>query len=32
MLDGQVDLMLRHRWYARQQELLGPVFRRVIYL
>ena len=29
MLDGQVDLMLRHRWYAQQQELLGPVFRRV---
>ena len=32
MLDGQVDLFSRHRWYAQQQELLGPVFRRVIYL
>ena len=30
MLDGQVDLSLRHRWYAQQQELLGPVFRRVL--
>ena len=30
MLDGQVDLLLRHRWYAQQQELLGPVFRCVL--
>ena len=27
MLDGQVDLSLRHRWYTQQQELLGPVYR-----